>query len=507
MKANTIKKVLLISPYDNYLAYGLRLVSSYLKLHHIDTTILFLPTCTEMWQVFFSQKFASYNNEILQQIRDIGQDSDAIGISMMTMDRDRVVSLCGILMELGKPIILGGVHPTIDPDDAVTITGIINVGEGLDSFVEFCNNPSRRDIKNIWCRSEDGSVMRNGIRSAVDNIDSIPFPDYEYKNHFVLLNGQIVRVNKAIQARLIGLVYHQFASIGCPSSCTYCINSTYKKIGLSYSKFRFHSIDYIIREIKYALGVLSKIEYVNFSDDGFIVMNEKTIEEFSERYRKEICLPFSVMGIIPEYLTDRKMDMLVAAGLRRVRVGLQSANSDALQLYKRPVDISHYAKVNDMLQSYNSLVFPYYDVIMDNPFIDSEKDSLENIRFLQSLKGRFTLFLYSLRLYPGTDLYIKSLLLKIRLPEHYYKNSYLDYDNTLLNYILTIIRCTQNKFITSFFIKIYHKFGNIRIPKSLFFINMLIWIIRCGIEHVKKKDISGLPAVIVRCFFKKQRKP
>ncbi|MBN2421631.1 radical SAM protein [Candidatus Woesearchaeota archaeon] len=497
-----IKKVALISPLDSYRAYGLRLVSSYLRKNKIETKLIFLTTYSEMWQLFFRQSFSEYSNNIIKQINSIIKECDLIGITMMSMDRKRVASLYKSLKKLKKPIILGGIHPTIFPEDAIKISGLINIGEGFDSLLEYCREPTRTNIQNIWSMNQNGKIIKNKIRPVIQNIDNMPFPDYGISHQFILKKNKIIRVDKKIRRKLIGSVYHIFASLGCPYSCSYCVNSKYKQIGKGYEKFRFHSVNYIIDEIKYALSLSRDIRYINFSDDGFIAMKEETLEQFAKIYKKEIKIPFGIMGFMPSFVTKKKLDILVNAGMKRTRMGIQSADLKTLKLYRRPTNISKIIEVNDMINSYNNLVFPYYDIIMDNPLVNNEEDLLSTIKFLLNLKGKFTLFLYSLRFYPGTELYNKAK--ELNLLEKYYNDSMFNPNYKLLNYILTVIQSTQNKTLSRILLKVYNKKGNIKIPKMLFTINQILFLLRCGIEHIRKQDVSGLPKVVANILVPKK---
>ena len=491
-----IKKIALICPHDSFLTYGLRLVSSYLRSHNILTRMILLPSYTEIWQQCFHQKASSlYSNKIKEQMKELVSECDAIGITMMTMDKERVQAIISTLAPLEKPVVLGGVHPTVFPDDAIQLADHVIIGEGCEALLEWCREPDRRDIKNIWTKA-DGTIYENLVRPAVVNIDIIPFPDYGPQDHWILYKNEIKALNKDILRSFMGTMYHQFATLGCPFSCTFCVNSRLKKIDKGYGKFRHHSVEYIINEIKNGLQLSPDIRHVNFADDGFIALSEATIEDFAERYKKEIDLPFSVMGVMPAYVTRKKLDLLYSAGLKRVRVGLQTANTNTLRAYKRAGSSAQYEKCHDLIQSYKCLVFPYYDIIVDNPLVDSEKDMTDTIEFLLRLKGRFTIIIYSMRMYPGTDIFNQAKEEKV--DNKYFEDSYFEYPNRLLNYILTVIQCTNIRILPKLLLALYRRVGNIRVPRSLFKINLLLYMTRCGIEHIRKRDTSGIPRIVLK---------
>jgi anaerobic magnesium-protoporphyrin IX monomethyl ester cyclase len=498
-----IRTIALISPYDSFEAHGLRSISSYLKVNGIRTEMIFLPSYTETWQFFFRQEQSTtYSQDVLNDLRRIVSDCDAVGITMMTMDKPRVRTLIHALAPLEKPTILGGVHPTVFPEDAIELADHLVIGEGFDPIVEWCKEPHRRDIMNLWIRAE-GEIHKNPLRPVIKDIDTLPFPDYGPRRHWVLLRNGIRPVDEGILRKFLTRTYHQFASIGCPFSCSYCINHHFTKMGNGYGGFRHHSVDYIIEEAKHGLGLSPNIEYIDFRDDGFIFLKEEHLEEFARKFKKQINLPFSTTGVIPAFLTERKLELLVSAGLKRTRLGFQSASKDALRFYRRSGKISQYRECNDMLQKYQDLVYPYYDIITDNVFLDPEKDAVETIEFLLGLTGRFSLTLFGLRAYPGTEIYRKAE--EQGLDRNYFDDTYMEFSNNLLNYVLTLIQCSNNKLMPKLLLKLYRSVGNVTLPKFLFTINQMLWYARCALEHVKKDDVSVLPEAAIRLFHRSKR--
>ena len=489
-----IGKIALISPLDCFDNYGLRSLSAYLKSRGIETVMIFLTTYDQIWKIVTHQnKPESYSRELLDDISACVGSCDAVGITLMSPDRDRVAQLAAHLALLEKPLILGGVHPSSYPEDALEITDQIILGEGYEPLYEWCLDPRDTTIRNLWVKSPEG-IVKNPIRPAMNDIDRLPFPDYGPCGHYIAEKGRLTPMTDRLLGRYMGSYYSVFTSHGCPFQCSYCINSRYKKLGKGYDCFRYHSVDYVIAELKYCLSLSPDLEYISIPDDGFIFHDESYIEEFSEKYRREINLPFAVMGIIPSYLTRKKLDALVRAGMIRTRTGFQSANRETLKSYRRPGLLSRFTACHDMLRSYPHMVFPYYDLIIDNPLVDTEKDMEDSIRFLLSLKGRYTLILYSLRMYCGTELYEKAKTMD--LDPWYYHSHYGNYSRGLLTFIILVIQATGIKPLARLLLAVYKRLGNVCLPSYPFKILIAVWMIRQGIEHVRKGDVSTIP----RCF-------
>ncbi|GAB6096131.1 hypothetical protein JCM14469_23840 [Desulfatiferula olefinivorans] len=499
-----IRHIALISPLDCFDNYGLRSLSAYLKARGIRTTMIFLPRYAEIWKiVLYQDRPGLYDPQLLDAVSACAAGCDAIGITMMSTDRDRVRCLTEHLKSLGKPIILGGVHPSSFPEDALTLADHVVVGEGYEPLYEWCTDPDNAQIANLWSRRQDGSIIRNDIRPAVTDIDSLPFPDYGPENHFIAQGSRLMPLDRRLLRKYMGRYYSVFTSHGCPFECSYCINSRYKKLGKGYDRFRYHSVEYVIGELKHALRLSPDLQFVSIPDDGFIFHDESYIEAFSDAYKREIGLPFAVMGIIPSFLTRKKLDCLVRAGMIRTRTGFQSACPGTLKSYRRPPLVSKFVECHDLLSSYPRMVFPYYDLIIDNPLVDTEKDMVDSIEFLLTLNGPFTLILYSLRMYCGTELYEKAKAFD--LDPWYYHSHYGNYSRGLLTLIIMVIQATNCKPLARYLLAVYRRRGNIACPAVVFKSMTALWLIRQGIEHIRKGDPSTVPGLVARLFIRKRR--
>jgi len=86
------------------------------------------------------------------------------------------------------PIICGGIHPTIVPEEVINCPEIdmVCLGEGEFALLELCNkmngNEEIYSIQNIWVK-EYGKIHRNPVRPLIQDLDELPFPDrtiYDY---------------------------------------------------------------------------------------------------------------------------------------------------------------------------------------------------------------------------------------------------------------------------------------------------------------------------------------
>jgi radical SAM superfamily enzyme YgiQ (UPF0313 family) len=119
---NTGIKVTLISPYYNVTANGLRLISSYLKQHGHEVNLIFL-------NVPNSKLGSKLTESVVSDILNLCESSDLIGLSLMT---NHFVLAKELTLEIKKrlraPIIWGGIHPTVQPDECLQYADMVCLG-------------------------------------------------------------------------------------------------------------------------------------------------------------------------------------------------------------------------------------------------------------------------------------------------------------------------------------------------------------------------------------------
>ena len=89
-------------------------------------------------------------------------------------------------------------------------------------------------------------------------------------------------------------------------------------------------------------------------------------------------------------------------------MGIQSGSQRTLDLYRRPFSNEQVQQAAALLNRYSdSIPAPQYDMILDNPW-ETEEDLADGLRLLSRLPVPFHLQLFSLSLYPGTELQEKA---------------------------------------------------------------------------------------------------
>ena len=112
----------------------------------------------------------------------------------MTYCFQRVAQLSDYLRaQLHIPVIWGGIHATIRPEECLAHADFACRGEGEESLARLvaaleAGQPVT-DIPNLVFR-QDGRVVINPVAPLVQNLDAFPRPDYDLEDHYYSLFGQ-----------------------------------------------------------------------------------------------------------------------------------------------------------------------------------------------------------------------------------------------------------------------------------------------------------------------------
>lgn len=324
-----------------------------------------------------------------------------VGLSVGTPYLKIALNLSRIIqLKLNVPVVWGGVHPTICPEDCAETADYVCVGEGeyplLELAAALAGGGATDEIANIW-KSEGTKLRRSGLRPLNNELDAIPFPDYREENKYLVEGNRIIRGEILRQ----DAEYRIYPSRGCPFNCAYCnsaaIRRTYRGLG---NYYRYRSPDNVIAELKYALKYFPKTRRIKFDGDTF-TFPRKWIERFCRLYRKEIQVPFEIL-LHPLSAEEKNLVRLKKAGLQKVQMGIESGSeSESKEIYLREgrnADVRRFAQTAHRLK-----IEAVYDIICDNP-LAANRDKEECLEFLLSLPRPFKLYLYSLTVFPKTAL-------------------------------------------------------------------------------------------------------
>ncbi|HUI71815.1 MAG TPA: radical SAM protein, partial [Spirochaetia bacterium] len=222
----------------------------------------------------------------------------------------------------GKTVVYGGPHASFLPEEALEHGDYVIVGEGETGFpllAEALNrNASLLDVPGlVW--KDNGVVRRNPPAQPIEDLDSLPFPDFS-----LLDMGSLTKMG--IQGPGKPTIPMQ-TSRGCPFDCTFC-----SVTGMFGRRYRHRSTENIIAE----LSQYDPSQHVIFFyDDNFAANPRKTKELLREMIRCKLGFEWSTQ-VRSDIAKDREMlDLMVQAGCTSLYIGFESVDPRALQEMKK----------------------------------------------------------------------------------------------------------------------------------------------------------------------------
>jgi radical SAM superfamily enzyme YgiQ (UPF0313 family) len=332
-------------------------------------------------------------------------EPDLIGFNVVETAFDTVARITEELrQEHGVPIIWGGTTPTLQPERCLEYADLVCVGEGDEAIVELAQIIDQggdwHNVQNIWCTTGD-EVVKNPCRPLIQDLDSLPFPDYSLDDRYLIDDDQLTP--RCDLPRWEGS-YITMTSRGCPFSCTFCSEPAERALYDGQKYFRRRSPGSAIAELRHAKEHYGP-NFVWFYDNLFTT-NRRWIREFAEAYRTEIDLPFFCYTY-PGCAAEDTLVMLRDCGLAKITCGMQSGSQRILwEVFRRKTARRAILETAKLMER---LGLDYdFDLISNNPF-ETEADLVETLELLLEMPSRFKLNFLSgvnkLAIFPQTQLY------------------------------------------------------------------------------------------------------
>uniref|UniRef100_I2Q7J4 Fe-S oxidoreductase n=1 Tax=Desulfovibrio sp. U5L TaxID=596152 RepID=I2Q7J4_9BACT len=405
-------------------AFGVRSLQASLKAAGCDVRLVLFPG--SIGRLREDGSFAyRYPDRLVGEALDLAAGSDLVGVSFFTSYFDRAVQLTRAVRDrLGLPVVWGGIHATLRPEEGLSHADFVCRGEGEHALPALLHALARgrgaEAVPGIWCRHGE-EIVDNGLAPLVADLDSLPFFDFSGDNQFVHAPeaGRIVPLSPEVLRRALPQVpyrdgrllrvYRTMTDRGCPHHCAYCNVPTVKALFRHGPTpyFRHRSVPHVLAELRDVTRRYPFIEGVQLFDDTFFSRSLDWIEAFAAAYKADIGLPLFCQAS-PATLEAKKLDALIEAGLCYVEMGIQTGSPKMRALYRRPESDGQVLSGATLLHARQGrLLPPDYHVIIDAPWED-EEDLLATVRLLARLPKPFGLAIASLLFFPDTALYAKA---------------------------------------------------------------------------------------------------
>jgi radical SAM superfamily enzyme YgiQ (UPF0313 family) len=319
---------------------------------------------------------------------------DAVGITSVTPTITDALKWAKISKEIKDvPIILGGIHATIVPQEIIKddFIDIVVVGEGELTAIELfkeLEKPTQnlRNIKGI-CFKEASNIIMCDKRPLVDNLDTLPFPDIA-----LLKNPGAFMPPDATDLPVATII----TSRGCPGECTFCcVKDIFTR------RFRARSVANIIAEINNLVNKYG-IKEIHIADDTFTLIKQRAMDFCKEIKRQNIKVNFQFMNGLRADFVDR--DILAALkdiGVKTVGYGVESANENILKNIKKKIPTE---AVREVFKISKELGFETWAFLILGLPGETEETIRETIEFTKEIDPDFAKF-FILKPYPGSEVY------------------------------------------------------------------------------------------------------
>jgi radical SAM superfamily enzyme YgiQ (UPF0313 family) len=224
-----------------------------------------------------------------------------------------VAGICRSVFPAAK-IVMGGVHPTVMPDECLDSPFVDYVvrGEGELTMLELCGGAGVETIAGLSYRN-GAEHVHNPQRPLIEDLDSLPFPAY----HLLPMRRYHPAVGGYRRLPSISMI----TTRGCPGRCTFCFGDYLGR------KVRRHSVGYIVEQIK-MLKDRFGIREISFYDDTFTVYREQVRDFCHTLIDQQIDITWVCFARV-DFADEETLRLMKKAGCHQILFGIESG-SDAI---------------------------------------------------------------------------------------------------------------------------------------------------------------------------------
>jgi anaerobic magnesium-protoporphyrin IX monomethyl ester cyclase len=331
------------------------------------------------------------DNDYARHIRELLPEILFVGITSMTGEQLRyAVELVHLVKSLspGTPIVFGGIHASLLPEQTIQQKGVnlVGVGEGeaiLPDIIRYYQkNLDISDVKGIYYKKDD--IIFSTPPVGLLDLETLKLPAWHLidKSKYTEFGIQCGR--------------------GCPYQCTFCYNLKY-----NHRRWRFRNPETILEEIAF-LTTEFGVHQINFLDDNFFT-NLKRVEELCELI-VHYGIPFkwgtTCRADDFKKFTPTFVDLIKQAGLETLFVGGESGSPKILKKINKGITVDDLISMAEITKKYN--LFTVVSFMSGFPF-----ETKEDRYMTYDIMDKISTISPSLRVnganvytpYPGNDLF------------------------------------------------------------------------------------------------------
>jgi radical SAM superfamily enzyme YgiQ (UPF0313 family) len=289
---------------------------------------------------------------------DFDLKADMVGISAMTSYVNRGYEIADEFRVRGIPVVMGGVHPSFMPKEALQHADAVVIGE-----VELVIDKLLDDLEQDSMR---GTYKSDKLHPMV----GVPMPRYDLLKKHRYVNKTFVQTSR-----------------GCHQGCTFCAEPLMNGL-----KFRYRPVDEVINEMENC-GART----ISINDADFFGTPERPKEVMRALKGRGIKWQAGVTSKLAQ--DDRMLELAAESGCTLLSIGFESISRETLKSVHKHVNRPEtFAALVDKVHSYGIMVFGLFMFGFDG---DDTSTFDETAKF--NIDAKYDACAYStLTPYPGT---------------------------------------------------------------------------------------------------------
>jgi radical SAM superfamily enzyme YgiQ (UPF0313 family) len=246
---------------------------------------------------------------------DFEEEVDLVGITFLTGLAPRAYEIADAYRAKGVVVVLGGIHASMLPDEAILHADSIVIGEAEETWPNLIEDFKNGDLKKTYKAEQQPDILESPL----------PRWDLVKNDKYMYLTFQIGR--------------------GCPNDCDFCSVHQYNG-----RRYRHKSVEQVIEEIK-TLKQICPNKSIFIADDNILSKPSFAKELFKAMEPLEI--KFTAQASIDRLANEENLEMLYRAGCRHVFIGFESVDQEGLESVNkgRVNDIDMYKSVVDKIHA------------------------------------------------------------------------------------------------------------------------------------------------------------
>jgi len=353
---------------------GIAYISSYLKKHNHSVKVIDLH----------------FSKDPLKEVRNVikKEKPKFVGISCMTASLEKCKKIAKEIKSIDGDIlvVLGGPHPSALPKQVIKINDIdfVVYGEGEETMLDLLEKKDFNKIKGIVYK-KGGKIIMNSPRKQINNLDILPFPDYEE----LKIKKNYCNYGEAFFPKRIGII----ASRGCPYNCVFCAENTV------YKGVRLRSVKNVIDEIEY-LNNKYGIKRFAFYDNAFGFYKKRAIEICKEIIKRKLDIKW-VLSSRVDNVDEQLLKIMKSSGCYYIMYGIESGSQKVLDTINKGISIS---QIEDTIRTTKNVGIKVYGAFTLGVPYENDSAIRETINFAKELPIDYATFNLLVPL-PNTELF------------------------------------------------------------------------------------------------------